>query len=127
MSTMAKIQAETISEEVKREIISQWFADSWLLVAENDFDSYTQLNETAKNGNVAQVSDALRGDWETLAEQVTELTAEHVSPTAALFISQILQGWGYLPFDLIAKQVLDNQLESRVYDWLSSSLKTGEK
>lgn len=127
MSTLAKVQAETLSNDVRREVISQWFADSWLLVAENDYDSYTQLNETAKGGNVATVSDELRRDWETLAEQVTELTAEHISPTAALFISQILQGWGSYPFDLIAKETIDKNLESRVYDWLSSSLKTGEK
>jgi hypothetical protein len=126
VSTLAKVQAETLSNDVRREVISQWFADSWLLVAENDCDSYTQLNETAKGGSVAQVSDELRNDWETLAEQVTDLTAEHISPTAALFISQILQGWGSLPFDLIAKETIDKQLETRVYDWLSSSLKTGE-
>lgn len=127
MSTLAKVQAETLSNDVRREVISQWFADSWLLVAENDYDSYKQLQELAECGSVAVVSDELRREWEQLAEQVTELTAEHVSPTAALFISQILQGWGSFPFDLVAKQTIDANLESRVYDWLSSSLKTGEK
>lgn len=109
MSTMAKIQAETISEDVKREIISQWFADNWLLVAENDFESYSQLKDYAEGATVSTLSDRVRLDWESITEDTAELVAEHLSPTAALFISQILQGWGYLPFDLIAKQILDNQ------------------
>jgi hypothetical protein len=55
------------------------------------------------------MGDQLRNDWERLAEQVTELTAEHISPSASLFISQILQGWGSLPFDIIAKQVKESK------------------
>ena len=116
MSTLAKVQAESLSDEVKREVISQWFADNWLLVAENDRDSYEQLNASAEEAKTADtlsplvyLSDELRLGWESITEDATELIAEHLSPTAALFISQILQGWGTLPFDLIAKQVLDNQ------------------
>jgi hypothetical protein len=128
MSTTAQVQAETLDQDVKRLVISDWFASEWLMVAENDSDSYEQLKSEAEHSDgIAQLSDELRNDWETLAEQVTDLTAEHISPTAALFISQILQGWGSLPFDLIAKETIDKQLETRVYDWLSSSLKTGEK
>lgn len=128
MSTLAQVQADTLSQDVKRLVISDWFATEWLMVAENDRDSYERLQfEAEYHDSIASMSDQLRNDWERLAEQVTELTAEHISPSASLFISQILQGWGSLPFDIIAKQVKDAQLETRVYDWLSSSLKTGEK
>lgn len=109
MSTLAKMQAETLSDEVKREVISQWFADNWLLVAENDRESYDTMTETSKGSTLVELSDAIRLSWESLAEDTTELVAEYLSPSASLFISQILQGWGSLPFDLIAKQVLDNQ------------------
>lgn len=128
MSTLAQVQADTLSQDVKRLVISDWFATEWLMVAENDRDSYERLQfEAEYHDSIASMGDQLRNDWERLAEQVTELTAEHISPSASLFISQILQGWGSLPFDIIAKQVKDAQLETRVYDWLSSSLKTGEK
>ena len=52
------------------------------------------------------LADKLRDEWETLAEQVTELVAEHISPIASLFIGQWLQGQGTLPFDLIARVVV---------------------
>lgn len=106
MSTMAQVQAETLDQDVKRLVISDWFATEWLMVAENDRDSYEQLQLDARGAdNIAELSDRLRNDWEWLAEKVTDLTSEHINPSAALFISQILQGWGSLPFDIIAKQV----------------------
>lgn len=128
MSTLAQVQADTLDQDVKRIVISEWFAENWLMVAENDRESYDQLQLDARGSDsLAQLGDRLRNDWETLAEQVTDLVNSKISETAGLFISQILQGWGSLPFDIIAKQTIDTQLETRVYDWLSSSLKTGEK
>lgn len=110
MSTMAQVQAETLDQDVKRLVISDWFATEWLMVAENDRDSYEQLQlDASGSDSIAELGDRLRNDWEWLAERVTELTAEHVSPSASLFISQILQGWGSLPFDIIAKQVKENK------------------
>lgn len=128
MSTAAQAQADTLDQDVRRLVISDWFATEWLMVAENDRESYEQLQENARESeNIVALSEVLREDWERLAEQVTDLVNEQISETAGLFISQILQGWGSLPFDIIAKQVKDAQLETRVYNWLSSSLKTGEK
>lgn len=110
MSTTAQAQADTLDQDVKRLVISDWFAEQWLMVAENDRDSYERLRfEAEYHDSIASMGDQLRNDWESLAEQVTELTAEHISPSAALFISQILQGWGSLPFDIIAKQVKESK------------------
>jgi len=110
VSTMAQVQADTLDQDVKRLVISDWFATEWLMVAENDRDSYERLQfEAEYHDGIASMSDQLRNDWERLAEQVTELTAEHISPSASLFISQILQGWGSLPFDIIAKQVKESK------------------
>lgn len=110
MSTLAQVQADTLDQDTKRLVISDWFATEWLMVAENDRDSYEQLrHDDNYNERVVELSDKLRSDWEWLAEQVTELTAEHISPSASLFISQILQGWGSLPFDIIAKQVKEGR------------------
>ena len=114
MSTLAQVQADTMSDDVKRIVVADQFANDWLLVAMNDADSYSELISDAMfYNNTAELSDKLRGDWEYLAEQVTELTAEHISPSASLFISQILQGWGSLPFDIIARQAKALHEESK--------------
>lgn len=85
---------------------AEQFASDWLLVAENDYNSYKNLLQIEGDG-VATISDQLREEWEQLAEQVVELVEENISPTAGLFIAQMLQGQGSTPFDLIARRVLE--------------------
>jgi hypothetical protein len=99
-------ERETMNEREKRHAIADQFATEWLLVAMNDYDTYRELMEEAEEGNTIALADKLREEWETLAEQVTELVAEKISPTASLFIGQWLQGQGQLPFDLIAREVV---------------------
>jgi hypothetical protein len=94
-----------------RAIMAQQFADEWLLVAMNDYDHYSYLMEEASNGDTIALSDKLREEWESLAEQVTELVEKHISPEASLFIGQWLQGQGSLPFDLIAREVMATKKE----------------
>ena len=85
---------------------AEQFANDWLLVAENDYDTYRSLLEQEGN-EIATISDNLREEWEQLAEQVVELVEENISPTAGLFIAQMLQGQGSTPFDIIARRVLE--------------------
>ena len=94
-----------------RVVMAQQFADEWLLVAMNDYDTYRELMEEAEEGDTIALADKLREEWETLAEQVTELVADKISPTASLFIGQWLQGQGQLPFDLIAREVMASTRE----------------
>ncbi len=106
MSSLAQQQADTLGEDVKRIVIAEQFKDDFLLVMMNDYEAYTELMDDTKNSeSVVQLSDTLRGEWETLAEQVTELVTEHISEIAGLLIAQLLKGQGSLPFDLIAKQL----------------------
>jgi hypothetical protein len=106
MSSLAQQQADTLHDDVKRIVIAQQFADDFWLVMQNDYDAYTELMaDTKASDSVVQLSDLLRNDWETLAEQVTELVTEQISEIAGLLIAQIIQGQGSLPFDLIAKQL----------------------
>lgn len=111
METLTDIQADTLDDSVKRKVMAQQFADEWLLVAMNDYDSYTSLMNEASEGDFITLADNLRQEWENLAEQVTELVAEHISPIASLFIAQWLQGQGSLPFDLIAREVMAKREE----------------
>lgn len=111
MTTTARVQADTLHDDVKRLVVADQFASDWLLVAMNDFPQYSLLVEEAKSaqGSVSRLSDSLRNDWEALAAQVVELVENQISPTASLFIAQILQGQGSLPFDLIAREVLKTE------------------
>jgi len=92
--------------EVMAKATAEQFAEDWLLVAENDYDSYRSLLAT-EGEDVAVISDKLREEWEQLTEQVVELVEEKISPTASLFIGQIIQGWGSYPFDIIARRILE--------------------
>lgn len=103
--SLAQVQAETMSDDVRRIVLAEQFAEDWLLVADNDFDTYNALREEANALETVSLSDKLRGDWEFLAEQVVETVRENISETASLFIAQMLQGQGSLPFDIIAREV----------------------
>jgi hypothetical protein len=106
MTSLAQVQADTLGEDVKRIVIAEQFKQDFLLVMENDYEAYTELMADVKNTEgIVQLSDTLRGEWETLAEQVTELVTENISEIAGLLIAQIIKGQGSLPFDLIAKQL----------------------
>lgn len=106
MQSLAQTQAETLHEDVKRIVIAEQFKEDFLLVMLNDYDAYTELvNDTKASEGVVQLSDKLRGEYETLAEQVTELVTEQISEIAGLLISQLIKGQGSLPFDLIGKQL----------------------
>jgi hypothetical protein len=106
MSSLAQQQASTLDESVTRIVIAEQFKDDFLLVMMNDYEAYTELmGDTKASDSIVQLSDTLRGEWETLAEQVTEIVTEQVSEIAGLLIAQLLQGQGSLPFDLIAKQL----------------------
>ena len=93
-------------ESTTRETLAQFFAENWLLVAENDYDTYRSMLEI-EGEDVASISDELREEWESMVEQVVELVESEVSPLAGLFISRLVQGWGSYPFDLIARRVLE--------------------
>lgn len=98
------------TQEAKALAIAEQFAEDWLLVAENDYDSYRSLIEM-EGDSVAAISDKLREEWEQMTEQVVELVEEKISPTASLFIGQIIQGWGSYPFDIIARRILEMKAE----------------
>ena len=126
MQSMAQIQADTVSDDVKRIILAEQFAEDFLLVAENDFGMYSDLRQEAEGASLVQLSDQVRSNYEHLTEQVCELVAEHISPEARDLIAQLLQGQGSLPFDIIARRVIDSTLEERLYNHFTEVLKKGE-
>lgn len=107
----AQEQADLLDDSVRRVVIAEQFASEWLLVAENDYEMYSHLLQEAKEKELSALSDTLRQEWEYLTEQVTELVEESISPQAGLFIAQILKGQGSLPFDIIARRVMEMKAE----------------
>lgn len=112
-----KVMTKTINERVtvseiahddsvKRIIIAEQFSNDFTLVMLNDYEAYTELMADTKNSeSMAELSDKLREEYETLTAQIVELVEDKVSPIASLLMAQLLQGQGSLPFDLIAKQL----------------------
>jgi hypothetical protein len=101
-----------MNERDNRNAVAEQFANDWLLVAMNDYDTYTDLMYVAGGvENTVALSEQLREGWENLTAQVVELVEENISPVAGLFIAQMLQGQGTLPFDLIAREVLATRKE----------------
>lgn len=81
---------------------AQQFCYDFLLVADNDFEMYSDLREKAQICSLRELSEDIQNEYEFLAEQVCELVSEKISPTASLLMAQLLKGWGSTPFDLIA-------------------------
>lgn len=107
----------TTAETTTRDVLAHHFADEWMLVTENEAELTERLYESAKEAlesetPVAVLGDQLREEWEQLAEQVKDLVTEQISDVAGLYISQMLQGWGSYPFDIIARQTIQTIKEN---------------
>ena len=89
------------------------FAEDYLLVTENDSDSYHEILEMPeyKAGNMSGLSDKLREQFEEYIGQVVERESEAGHEAGALLISQMLIGWGTNTFDIIARHYLTLKTE----------------
>lgn len=102
----------TVLDEIeKSKVIAEWFADTWLLVAENDFEMWSELRDDAQGKTVAELSDLLREEYEKVAEETIDFVED--KNKFGWFLREFLQGWGSAPFDIIAKRVLDTLKESK--------------
>ena len=102
----------TVLDEIeKNKIVAEWFADTWLLVAENDFEMWSELRDDAQGKTVAELSDLLREEYEKVAEETIDFVED--KNKFGWFLREFLQGWGSTPFDIIAKRVLDTLKESK--------------
>ena len=88
------------------DIVAEQFANDWLLVIENDRESYEQLVEDVKSMdlNVISVTAYLREEWDVLIDQM-ETEVSRISDVACLLLRQMLV-MGDRPFELIANHVI---------------------
>ena len=94
--------------------IAQAFANDWLLVIENDQDSWNQLVEDVKSMDLDSVSTTayLREEWDVLVDQMAGAVEDKVSDIGALLLRQMLAGMGDYPFQLIANHVISSIKET---------------
>jgi hypothetical protein len=98
------------------DIVAELFANDWLLVIENDRDSWTQLVDDVKEMgcDVIATTAYLREEWDVLVDQIADAVEDKVSPIAALLMRQILVTGDY-PFQLIANHVISSIEETEKY------------
>jgi hypothetical protein len=90
-----------------RDIVAEQFADDYLLIAMNDYETYSELS-SKRELNTASLSKVLEEEWEELLQQVSDLVTRDISPIASDFILQMLSNNGSLPFDKIAKRLKED-------------------
>jgi hypothetical protein len=91
----------------------EMFANDWLLVIENDRDSWTQLLDDVKEMNCDPIATTayLREEWDVLVDQMADAVEDKVSEIASLLLRQMLVTGDY-PFQLIANHVISTIKES---------------
>jgi hypothetical protein len=72
--------------------LAEWFAHDWLLVIENDHDSWNQLVDDVKSMDCEPIATTayLREEWDVLVNQMATLVEDKVSEVGALLLRQML-------------------------------------
>ena len=93
--------------------VQEQFANDWLLVIENDRDSWTQLLDDVKEMgcDVIATTAYLREEWDVLVDQMADAVEDKVSEIASLLLRQMLVTGDY-PLQLIANHVISTIKES---------------
>jgi hypothetical protein len=94
------------------DVIAEQFANDWLLVIENDQESWNQLIDDVKSMdcNVIATTAYLREEWDVLIDQI-ETAVSKISDIVPLLLRQLLV-MGDRPFELIARYVIDRIKEA---------------
>ena len=89
------------------DIVAEQFANDWLLVIENDRESWTQLVDDVKSMGCDLIATTayLREEWDVLIDQM-ETEVSRISDVACLLLRQMLV-MGDRPFELIARHVIE--------------------
>ena len=98
------------------DVVAEQFANDWLLVIENDRESWTQLLDDVKEMgcDVIATTAYLREEWDVLVDQMADAVEDKVSEIASLLLRQMLVTGDY-PFQLIANHVISSIKESEKY------------
>jgi len=97
-------------------ILAEQFANDWLLVIENDQQSWQQLVDDVKSLDCDLIATTayLREEWDVLISQMADLIEPKISDVAALLLRQMLSTGDY-PFQIIANHVISVIKETEKY------------
>ena len=93
--------------------LAEQFATDWLLVIENDQDSWNQLVDDVKELDCDPIATTayLREEWDLLVYQMASAVEDKVSFISALLLRQMLLTGDY-PHQLIANHVISSIKET---------------
>jgi hypothetical protein len=93
--------------------LAEQFANDWLLVIENDQDSWNQLVDDVKEMGCDSIATTayLREEWDVLVDQMADAVEDKVSDIGALLIRQMLLTGDYA-HQLIANHVISSIKET---------------
>ena len=101
----------TMDDRQKMTAVAEQFATDYILVVDNDSDSYHEVIEMAETlaGNMSGLSDKLKEQFETYISEVVQRERENGHEAGALLISQMLIGLGSTTFDRIARHYIEQE------------------
>ena len=104
------------------DIVAEQFANDWLLVIENDQESWNQLIDDVKSMGCDPIATTayLREEWDVLIDQM-ETEVSRISDVACLLLRQMLVIGDY-PFQLIANHVISSIKETEEHNAQVSSM-----
>jgi aspartyl-tRNA synthetase len=85
------------------------FVEDFLLVAENDQDTYNDLKDIVKRNGVLGGSERIQDDFETWISRLATDEEERGNEFGSLLLRQLLIGWGSDSFYQIAKRFEDDE------------------
>ena len=96
------------------DLFAEQFANDWLLVIENDRDSWNQLVDDVKELDCDLIATTayLREEWDVLIDQMATAVESKVSEIGALLLRQMLANVGDYPHRIIANQVISTIKET---------------
>jgi hypothetical protein len=80
------------------------FVEDFLLVSENDYDTYLDLTSTVKSEGVLKTSEKIQEQFENWISQIADQEEEKGNEYGSLLLKQLLIGWGSDSFYKIAKR-----------------------
>ena len=80
------------------------FVEDFLLVSENDYDTYMDYTALVKIEGVAKASEKIQEQFENWISELAEAEDERGNGYGSLLLKQLLIGWGSDTFYKIAKR-----------------------
>jgi hypothetical protein len=85
-------------------IAQEQFIEDFLLVSENDYDTYLDLTSTVKSEGVLKTSEKIQEQFENWISQIADQEEEKGNEYGSLLLKQLLIGWGSDSFYKIAER-----------------------